>query len=373
MGRTKRSRHLAFTLVELLVVIAIIGILIALLLPAVQAAREAARRTACTNNLKQLGLGLHNHHDARKTFPPLTYGNGFNNTWGSRNTNPQGNESWNTGMMHVLPYIEQAPVYAILSQSYTGISPPSLPWGPIRVYPQYPPYSAQISIFVCPSNVQPAAVLWGISCPRSYVCSIGDSITVASPPWDAKGLLQGNRGIFPLTSYPVTDSKVTFGSITDGSSNTIVMAERCFGSSDTRRTKGYIAINVPGLNTTPVNCLATASGGFYLPTQSVLESRAMGIFWFVGVPAVEGFSTVLPPNSPSCASGAWEDSWGVYSASSEHPGGVNVLLGDGSVRMISDAVNTGDLSRPEVTSGYSPYGVWGALGSKSGGESVSAP
>jgi prepilin-type processing-associated H-X9-DG protein len=99
----------------------------------------------------------------------------------------------------------------------------------------------------------------------------------------------------------------------------------------------------------------------------------MGIFWFVGVPAVEGFSTVLPPNSPSCASGAWEDSWGVYSASSEHPGGVNVLLGDGSVRMISETINTGDLSRAEVTSGLSPYGVWGALGSKDGGESVSAP
>jgi len=352
------------------VVIAIIGILIALLLPAVQAAREAARRTACTNNLKQMGLGLHNHHDVRKMFPPLTYGNG-----GNRSTNPQGNEDRNTGLMHVLPYIEQSPVYAIFSQPYTGMSPPVLPWGPIRSYPNYPPYVAQIPIFVCPSNVQPAAVLWGISAPRSYACCLGDSIAINTyPDYLVQNQLKGNRGVFAVTSYPITESKVNMGSMADGTSNTILMAERCFGSSATRRIKGYFANNVSAANTSPIVCLATASGGFYLPTQSVMESRAVGVEWFDGHPAFTGFNTVLPPNSASCSRDAWGDTGGgVFSASSEHPGGVNVLLGDGSVRMISDSINTGDLSRPEVTSGYSPYGVWGALGSKDGGESVSAP
>ena len=381
MGRTKRSRYLAFTLVELLVVIAIIGILIALLLPAVQAAREAARRTSCSNNLKQLGLGLHNHHDVRKMFPPLTYGNGTGGAMGSRYTDPQGNESRNTGLMHVLPYMEQAPIYAVLSQPFTVVSPPVLPWGPIRggapggATTAYPPYMAQIPTFVCPSNVQPAAVLWGISSPRSYACCIGDSIAInVAPDWLVASQLKGNRGVFAVTSYPITESKVNMGSIADGTSNTILMAERCFGSSSTRRVKGYFANNVSACNSQPIVCLATAIGGFYLPTQSVMESRAVGVEWFDGHPAFTGFNTVLPPNSASCSRDAWGDTGGgAFSASSEHPGGVNVLLGDGSVRMISQTIDTGDLSLPEVTSGFSPYGVWGALGSKDGAESVSAP
>jgi len=375
MGCTGKSHRAAFTLVELLVVIAIIGILIALLLPAVQAAREAARRTQCVNNLKQLGLGLHNHHDTFKQFPPLNYGNG-----GRRDTNPQGNEERNTGLMRILPCIEQGPIYDILSQPFTAVSPPVLPWGPIRggapggATTAYPPYTTKIPCFICPSNPGPAATLWGISSPRSYACCVGDSISIIGPPgWGASNYRTPNRGVFAVVAYPIVESDISMSSITDGTSNTILMAERVFGASEKRSIKGYFANNVGGLNTQPINCLATASGGFYLPSQSVQTGRAVGVQWFEGAAAFTGFNTVLPPNSPSCAVDNWGDSWGVFSASSNHPGGVNVLMGDGSVRFVSETIHTGNLALPEVTSGESPYGVWGAMGSKSGGESVSLP
>src|SRR5690606_29773220 len=124
---------------------------------------------------------------------------------------------------------------------------------------------------------------------------------------------------------------LNMASITDGTSNTIIMAERAFGSGKTRSIKGYFANNVSGLNTSPISCLATASQGTYISGQSVQEDRAVGVQWFDGYPAFTGFSTILPPNSPSCANDNWGDQWGVFSASSHHPGGVNVLMADGSV------------------------------------------
>ena len=353
------KKRFGFTLVELLVVIAIIGILVALLLPAIQAAREAARRTQCGNNLKQFGVALHNHHDVRKFFPPLNASNG-----GTRSTNPQGNEGRNSGLMHILPYMEQSAVYDILSQpgTYGGIS--ILAWGPIRDRSYYPPYVEQFAAFVCPSNGMPPAAIWGTNAwgPRSYAVCVGDSI--ANVHWNLD-----NRGVF------ARESKVNISSIGDGTSNTVIMAERSFASGNRRIIRGNFANNVAGTNTTPIVCLATASGDTYLPTQSVMD-RAVGVQWFEGFPAFTGFNTVLPPNSPSCAVDNWGDSWGVFSASSYHPGGVHILMADASVRFLSDSINTGNLSAAEATvatGGPSPYGVWGALGSKDGAEGIGPP
>ena len=128
-------------------VIAIIGVLIGLLLPAVQSAREAARRSQCTNNLKQLGLAVHQHHDAFQAFPSLNESNG-----GSRSTNPQGNESRNTGLMRALPFLDEQAIYDILSQEGTFSGNAVRPWGPIRERAWYPPYVARIAAFVCPSS-----------------------------------------------------------------------------------------------------------------------------------------------------------------------------------------------------------------------------
>ncbi len=353
-GRPQSTR--AFTLVELLVVIAIIGILVALLLPAIQAAREAARRSQCANNLKQLGLALHSHHDVHQYFPALNESNG-----GTRNTNPQGNEGRNTGLMHILPYIEQAAVYDTLASpgNYGGID--ILPWGPVRDRTYYPPYVTNIPTFVCPSNPRPPQALWGIQSPRNYAVSLADSINNIHSR-------TANRGVF------ARESKIDMRNITDGTSNTVLMAERAFGVHVNRRsTRGFFANNVGGLNSQPIVCLATAREGNYVAGQSVQSDRAVGVQWFEGYPAFTGFQTILPPNSPSCAADNWGDSWGVFSASSYHSGGVQVLLADGAVRFLTDSIDTGNLAAPEPSGERSPYGVWGALGSVAGGESVGLP
>ncbi|MBA4189290.1 MAG: prepilin-type cleavage/methylation domain-containing protein [Planctomycetaceae bacterium] len=353
--RRYSTYRVAFTLIELLVVIAIIAILIGLLLPAVQKVREAAARMKCQSNMKQLGIAIHSYHDQSGLFPTL-------NEWlaspATRSTNPQGNEGRNTGLVNILPYIEQSNVYTTMSQpgTYGGIAITA--WGPVRDRTYYPPYLAKIPVFVCPSNPNPNPIWgssdWGV---RSYAASVGDSI-------NGNFSNATNRGVFGRTA-----SKMA--SITDGTSNTIFMAERAFGSSNNRSTKGYFANNVTGLNTSPIGCLSTAANGQYLASQSVMTDRPVGVQWFEGYPAFTGVTTILPPNSPSCAADNWGDSWGVFSASSYHTGGVNVLLGDGSVRFVTDAVSTGSLSTAEVTTGASPYGVWGAAGTISGGEAVS--
>ncbi|MEW4561231.1 DUF1559 domain-containing protein [Bremerella sp. JC770] len=351
-----------FTLVELLVVIAIIGVLIALLLPAVQQAREAARRMECSNKLKQLGIAMHNHHDTYLHFPALRDNNG-----GTRSTNPRGNEGRNSGLMHILPFIEQGAIYDTLSQPGTFSGTAVLAFGPIRERAWYPPYVAKIEAFVCPSNPSSPANIWSNSFgARSYAVSMGDSI-------NSNHNLENPRGIFGRVDHNER-SQIDMSSITDGTSNTIMMAERSFGvSGDDKNIRGYFANGVSGLNSSPIDCMTTASQGRYLSSQSVQTGRAVGVQWFDGYPAFTGVTTVLPPNSPSCAVDNWGDSWGLFSASSYHPGGVMVLMADASVQFIPETIDTGDLTAGESTSGPSPYGVWGALGSKSGGEVASLP
>ncbi len=342
-------------------VIAIIGVLIGLLLPAVQSAREAARRSQCTNNLKQLGLAVHQHHDAFQAFPSLNESNG-----GSRSTNPQGNEARNTGLMRALPFLDEQAIYDILSQEGTFSGNAVRPWGPIRERAWYPPYVARIAAFVCPSSPGSPASIWGnVFGPRSYAVSLGDSIVNIHSNTNP-------RGVFGRVNFG-SKPQLSMSAVTDGTSSTIIMGERAFGTGRTRSINGYFANNVAGLNSSPIACLATASRGEWVAGQSVQGDRAVGVQWFDGYPAFTGFNTVLPPNSPSCAADNWGDSWGVFSASSHHPGGVGVLMGDAAVRFVVDSISTGDLTAAEVTSGPSPYGVWGALGSKAGGETARLP
>jgi prepilin-type N-terminal cleavage/methylation domain-containing protein len=333
-----------FTLIELLVVIAIIAILVALLLPAVQQAREAARRSQCRNNLKQFGLALHNYHDVHNCLPP-----GSGGTCCATNTN-QGHLS---GAVMLLPYLDQVTLWESI------VSAPQQGGHPGKV--AFPHPSGELSVMLCPSSPVASRSTsstddWGPQ--KSYLFSLGDETRdyfdiFASPP--GPRLL---RGAFTyMHTYRTRD-------FTDGTSNTIAMAERELGVS-TNSVRGNMVWPVTGIDTNPSICLGTASNGVY--TIPGLPIRRMGFSWAGGWSNLNWVTTILPPNSPSC--GQLSPEWfGLMSASSLHEGGAHALLADGSVRFVSQYIDSGDLTQAPVTSGESPYGVWGALGSKDGNE-----
>lgn len=350
-----------FTLVELLVVIAIIGILVSLLLPAVQAAREAARRMQCSNNLKQFGLALHNYHDTYQAFPARRGG-----------TNPPldpariaGNFNRLSAFIPLLPFMEQQPLADQIKAggTYNGIDFP--PGGPAAWYGSgagYPPWKTQLQMVLCPSD---SPTLGGNNAKNSYAFSIGDTITNHN---------SNNRHVRGVFGSQLTKS---FSSLPDGTSNTIAMSERVWsGNFGIRAATGEdvrtaTAVSVSSVNTNPGSCLARAVGGKFVGVQ--IKGR-FGALWTDGQAERVAFTTVLGPNQPSCVNDAnvnADSNGGVLSASSRHPGGVNGVLMDGSVRFFSDAIDTGNITAPPVTAGQSPYGVWGALGSTDGGESVS--
>ncbi len=330
-----------FTLVELLVVIAIIGVLVALLLPAVQAAREAARRSQCTNNLKQLALGVHNYHDTYKALPYLRM------TVGPAHP---------SGFVGLLPFIEQQPLYDL---AVAATPPFGTGWNPTG-------QNERINAFRCPSDP-----IWGERAggrgPRSYHFSVGDSIR------DNHGAGSSRRGMFVAM---FTGDMARIG---DGTSNTVALSEVAIGPDRLSRDIKGNAVVTPGINTnpsSPAECWAARGTGgqvhenFEVTAESSV-GRAPGSRWAEGQTFFGGFSTVLPPNSPRCTIAHSDNTWGVWTASGYHPGGVVVAMGDGSVRFVSETIDAGDPTRTEVTSGPSPFGVWGALGSVRGGESVS--
>ncbi|NDC53235.1 MAG: DUF1559 domain-containing protein, partial [Planctomycetia bacterium] len=205
-----------FTIVELLVVIAIIGVLVGLLLPAVQIARESARRSSCMNNLKQLGVGLHNFHDAKKTFPQLQFDNCAGITCSdSVNTWMKG------GFQSLLPYIDYNDVYQPL---YSGGTP-----GGGASYSKwaYPSYQKTIEVYLCPSDFFPRGA--GESPPRgtrNYVMCNGDRNSV----WNN----DIRRGAFIWNNQTVSSppKAIQMKEITDGLSKTLVLSERGIGADN---------------------------------------------------------------------------------------------------------------------------------------------
>lgn len=350
--------RLGFTLVELLVVIAIIGILVSLLLPAVQAAREAARRMQCSNNLKQIGLALHNYHDTFNKFPYLR---------GGRN-NPSRRCGDYHGIVSLLPYFEQGPRADLASGGQ-----PRNPYDS-----RAPAWAGNIATMACPSMTPNANFRYGLPM-RSYHFSMGTTVvnnyaglTDGLFGYGAVGATSGNNCAGLATHKAFSD-------ITDGSSNTVAVGEKGHGDGGTRsgvsataESRSVIGLAVysfaaTALRDNPTLCLATARNKRYI------SGTVSGVFpaseiWPFGHPHWGGFNTILPPNSASCYQGGVNPSnaSGIFSLSSHHPGGAMVCMADGSVHFVTETIDCGNY-------GVLPnrnYGVWGALGTISGREPI---
>ncbi len=375
----KRRFSRGFTLVELLVVIAIIGILVGLLLPAVQQAREAARRMSCSNNMHQLGIALHNYESTFKLLPANRTGTGTypGNIW-SINDSDHNNQDSLSALPSLLPYMEQQPLYNQIQNGFLMVggdrdgqeAPPGGPAPWITWNGSYTPWRVNVATLRCPSDPgkNPTQEFW-MTGRTNYVFSYGD--TVEGLHWDSS--TNATRGMFQ-SRY-----QRGFRDAADGLSNTLLMSET--GTNDgTPKVQGWTANDCPNPSSVggPFAVKNIVRNGLYINTASVRAWR--GSRWADGRPNFTGFNTVLPPNSASCIPFALENDWdwGVFSAASYHPGGVHVVMGDAAVKFITDAIDTGNLNakppsfdNPDRLT-KSPFGAWGALGTKNGGESIPA-
>ena len=328
-------RRTGFTLVELLVVIAIIGILIALLLPAVQAAREAARRMQCANNLKQLGLAAHNYYDrfghlpagdpqvACPDYPAI----------------PARLYRWSALAM-LTPYLEQSNVHNALNLNVPLYGHTGVYQGPgYGVHPDnQEPVTRKVPLFLCPSDLRQAVQ-------AEYAASNYRAC------WGS--------GLAPWTIYTntVTDgvfheaSHTRFEDILDGTSNTALFSESTLGSGETgvtltERNGREVIVSLSTLPLTDAKCSVLGA--------SVDTSR--GARWVDGWPRYTGYDHSHGPNS-RVADGAVVSPMRALqiAARSQHPGGVNVLLCDGSGRFVSDSIHAE---------------TWHALASRNGGETL---
>ena len=343
----------AFTLIELLVVIAIIAILIGLLLPAIQKVREAADRSRCTNNVKQLMIGLQGYHDAYMAFPPRRgrmYSNAVSGTADRLST-------W----CFILPYIEQAPGAAAL-ETNKGNNP----WDNVL------PFNQSIPTLLCPSDVQQETGQYKNS--NYNVCS-GDANQNIDT--DTSRALRGMFGV--IYNNNALGKGMRISDCKDGTSNTIAVGERRRGNSDTDDSIAGVVRNMTG-GISPALC--DAKFNFTTNRYNTGEITSTGYWngrrWGDGGWIYNGFTTMAPPNHASCMRNGETEARGVMTATSFHPGGVNVVMFDGSVKFIRDTIDGGTQSTVVWTSadavapisGPSPFGVWGAMGTRDAGDVV---
>ena len=357
-------RRRGFTLIELLVVIAIIAVLIALLLPAVQAAREAARRTQCVNNMKQLGLGIHNYLSANGTFPMGASSAIYDATLVY---NVKQNLSLHAAL---LPYIEQTQIANALNFNF-GCEDSS---GTLAYLVNSTGTNAKIAAFCCPSD--PNAGIPdhnGTPNTNNYYGYVGTTTTFSqigtNAPYanlNVKSLGMPTTGLFGFQLANGIETCI------DGTSNTIAFAEAVVGNQSQRaRQQRTGVVNVSGIQSyeaVDISSLGVASVKAALATCQAAWNAGSGLDlqrgenWAHGSMCMTLFNAVGTPN-------LYNDSWtycarigsgsraDFNNADSYHPGGVNVTMADGSVKYIKDTVN---------------ISTWMALGTKSNGEVIGA-
>ncbi len=365
------SKRRGFTLIELLVVIAIIAVLISLLLPAVQSAREAARRAQCVNNLKQLGLAIHNYHSSNNCFPPL-----FENFGNPPNGPSEPGGPWPLGWaVDILGFMEQQSLFNSANFSF----------GAFGVANINTLSTTKVNTLICPSEGIKAGG-WISSTWTNYHANFGGPCPMES--WSGlilpfrSDLAQVNGNGWPGYTNAVQTAQlgiVGFQSIPDGTSSTALFSEKLVGLA------GYVSTAVVGTQFAKRVSFQTSftdnwddptgpvmAQGFLAACKSIPSSLAptnptqwTGACWngsHAGTLHFNAYDHFNTPNGLSCvATNSWGGAPGgfndIITATSNHPGGVNVCMGDGSVKFIKDSISAT---------------TWWALGTRDGGEIISS-
>ena len=334
-----RRLRTGFTLIELLVVIAIIAVLMSLLLPAVQQAREAARRSQCKNNLKQIALALNNYHESFDVFPP------------GRIVNPvSANGHCFSAYAHLLPFLDQAPLYQMIDFNANPDAPPG-------GNPDVIVTAQNLAVLQCPTDFN--VILQAGFGTHNYPMNTGTTFPV-SP---------NNPSKVPITGIFFENSNVRFSMVTDGSSQTVCFSEtvKADPSGPTTwdgvsQTNGFVLDqgNDNGFNGPELTNYAAQCSGAGLVLQQTRGSK-----WLYGAPGHSMYNHIRRPNDtsgPDCRGGEPHSTknvalWSVLShnvtAHSRHTGGVHAAFCDGHIQFIGNSIN---------------LAIWQALGSRNGGE-----
>jgi len=334
-------RRRGFTLIELLVVIAIIGVLVALLLPAVQMAREAARRSQCSNNLKQIGLAIHNYHDSLGCIPPagLRFGPALL-------TAP-------SALVMMTPYLEQGVLYNSFNMSGNLWNTTD----PLNATIQW----SVINTFLCPSDANRITLAFGTT---NYQANAG------ADAWSFRVQGPFNGPFGGWQTQGASNVVSTLGSLVDGTSNTVGFSEVVKGIGAIAST--YDTLKPPG-SVVKVGSKSSGNGGTAspladynackavpaIPANTTASGWPLGAAWWWAMSGQTRYTHVMTPNTWHCAYniGSSESLEDAITASSRHPAAVNVVLMDGSVRSIKSSIASN---------------IWWALSTMSGGEPVSA-
>lgn len=329
----------AFTLIETLVVVSIIGLLVSLLLPAVQASREAARRARCQNNLRQIGLALHNYESANGSFPL---------NWRDPRVDPVRGDPWVIGcrpysaLTRLLPYLDQRPLFASINFNVENwpaddFSDFPFPWN-------FTAYATRLAVYLCPSDA--GTNLSSLGCNYRGNYGVGPHIHTSRECYDSGVGFYTFPGVLGPRSFP------------DGLSHTVAYSERIRGTGvksltiDPARDFGGIQV-VPDCTDRDgdyaLDCCQLASA------RDFPNSREGGFTWFYGDFLCAAYNHAQEPNGRIPDALLVPAGFGIATARSFHPGGVNAVMGDGSVRFMKSSI---------------ARGVWRALGTRNGDELV---
>lgn len=398
------------TLLELMVVISIIGVLISMFAVGVQNAREAARRMSCSNQLKQIGIAIQNYHAAYNQLP--LHGSGSGVEPGIVNIYAHSNRTNQLGLsifVGMLPFLEQQALWETISNPLNldaqGNTPPAVaslnggPFFPMGPSPsaghhQYLPWVTEISTLRCASDP-------GVGLPAlgrtNYAACIGDN-GMKSHIGPVNRLLghEGSPGVNNVKEVNrycrgvfVTRKAMAFKDILDGTSQTLMCGEITtdLGDNDARTRGSFSNTRINSELPGATFCRANKQLSVLQPHQwdprifprhelkgpndawpaAVIPTVRRGFSWASFANMHTAFTTLLPPNSELCVAVRDELTPGNWSASSRHQGGVHGLFADGAVRFITDSIDSGDSTFPAtlIEAGEeSPYGVWGAIGTR---------